>query len=81
MNAEKSGGQRAPVVFRDETGDLVFVDGGPAPQGYAPVAWKLGEDGTRFVVDPTVDAVAVTRTISKNRHYDRDREPDHDYVG
>ncbi|WP_416840901.1 hypothetical protein [Haloferax sp. DFSO52] len=66
MDDERSGSERAPVVFRDETGDLVFVDGGPAPQGYAPVAWRLGDDGSRFVVDPTVDAVAVTRTISKH---------------
>ena len=73
MTADESGDERAPVVFRDETGDLVFVDGGPAPQGYAPVAWRLGEDGSRFVVDPTVDAVAVTRTISKHRHPDYDR--------
>ncbi|ELZ94090.1 hypothetical protein C440_10733 [Haloferax mucosum ATCC BAA-1512] len=73
MTGDESGDEREPVVFRDETGDLVFVDGGPAPKGYAPVAWKLGEDGTRFVVDPTVDAVAVTRTISKRRP--RSREP------
>ncbi|ELK44649.1 MULTISPECIES: hypothetical protein [Haloferax] len=73
MTADEPDESREPVVFRDETGDLVFVDGGPAPQGYAPVAWKLGEDGSRFVVDPTVDAVAVTRTISKRRP--RRREP------
>lgn len=73
MTADEPDEPREPVVFCDETGDLVFVDGGPAPQGYAPVAWKLGEDGSRFVVDPTVDAVAVTRTISKRRP--RRREP------
>ncbi|CQR49446.1 MULTISPECIES: hypothetical protein [Haloferax] len=72
MTADELDEPREPVVFRDETGDLVFVDGGPAPQGYAPVAWKLGEDGSRFVVDPTVDAVAVTRTISKRRPRRRD---------
>ncbi|MFK5604471.1 hypothetical protein [Haloferax volcanii] len=72
MTADEPDESREPVVFRDETGDLVFVDGGPAPQGYAPVAWKLGEDGSRFVVDPTVDAVAVTRTISKRRPRRRD---------
>lgn len=73
MTCDESDGGREPVVFRDETGDLVFVDGGPAPRGYAPVAWKLGEDGSRFVVDPTVDAVAVTRTISKRRRERRER--------
>ncbi|KAB1187996.1 MULTISPECIES: hypothetical protein [Haloferax] len=72
MNADEPGETRAPVVFRDETGDLVFVDGGPAPQGYAPVAWKLGEDGSRFVVDPTVDVVSVTRTISRHRRNPRE---------
>ncbi|ELZ83214.1 hypothetical protein C453_14451 [Haloferax elongans ATCC BAA-1513] len=71
MSGDEERCDRTPVVFRDERGDLVFVDGGPAPQGYAPVAWKLGEDGSRYVVDPTVDAVAVTRTISKRRRSTR----------